>query len=376
MASLGPTLPGLAEQVGVPLSQISFLFATRSGGYLMGTLLGGRLFDRLPGHPVLCLVLLVMAGAMAAVPGAGGLWLLAGVLLLVGIAEGTLDVGVNTSLVRNHLENLGPYMNGLHFFFGVGAFLSPIVVAQVMVYGGGIGGAYWLLAFCIVPVALVILKLPSPDIQVDHESGNGTQHGLFIFLIAACFFVFVGAEVGIGGWIYTYAVKQGLADEKVAAYLTSSFWGALTLGRLIAIPVAARVQPRVVLLVDILGAVVSVLMMLMFPLSVVAIWVGTVGTGMFIASMFATLLAFAGRRLVITGQVMGWFFVGASLGAMTVPWLIGQLFERVGPEVMMMVVGVNLLAAFVIFSVLLMYARGMAVRAVTEQVIVEGEIHG
>ncbi len=62
--------------MGVPLSQISFLFATRSGGYLVGTLLGGRLFDRLPAHPVLCLVLLLMAGAMAAVPGAGVLWLL------------------------------------------------------------------------------------------------------------------------------------------------------------------------------------------------------------------------------------------------------------------------------------------------------------
>ncbi|MDP6041425.1 MAG: MFS transporter, partial [Candidatus Latescibacteria bacterium] len=322
VASLGPTLPGLADRVGVPLSQISFLFATRSGGYLVGTLLGGRLFDRLPAHPVLCLVLLLMAGAMAAVPGAGVLWLLAGVLLLVGIAEGTLDVGVNTSLVRNHPENLGPYMNGLHFFFGVGAFLSPIVVAQAMVYGGGIDGAYWLLAFCIVPVALVILKLPSPDIQADHLSGNGTQHGLFIFLIAACFFVCVGAEVGIGGWIYTYAVKQGIADAKVAAYLTSCFWGALTLGRLIAIPVATRVRPRTVLLVDILGAGVSVVIMFMFPLSVIAIWVGTIGTGLFVASMFATLLAFAGRRLVITGRVMGWFFVGSSLGAMTVPWLI------------------------------------------------------
>ena len=368
VASLGPTLPGLAEQVGVPLAGISFLFATRSSGYLLGSLLGGRIYDRLPGHPVMGCVLLVMAGAMALVPVSSHIVLCAAVLLLVGITEGTLDVGGNALLVWNHPTNLAPYMNGLHFFFGVGAFVSPILIAQAVFYSGGITWAYWVLALCIAPIALVILKLPSPEIQKDESEASGQSHSLFIFLIAACFFVFVGAEVGIGGWIYTYAVTQGIADEKMAAYLTSGFWGALTLGRLIVIPLAARFQPRTIMLVDIVGAILSVLVMLMFPLAKGAIWVGTMGTGLFIASMFATLLAFAERRMVITGRVTGWFFVGSSLGAMTVPWVIGQLFERVGPEVMLVAVGVDLIIAFVIFMILLWQSRTMVLRAPSEPV--------
>lgn len=362
VASLGPTLPGLADQVGVPLAGISFLFATRSTGYLLGSLLGGRIYDHLPGHPVMACVLLVMAGAMALVPMSSHLILCALVLLMVGVSEGTLDVGGNALLVWNHPTNLAPYMNGLHFFFGVGAFISPILIAQAVAYGGGIAWAYWMLALCIAPIALVMLKLPSPVRDGDHAEANGKGHSLFVFLIAACFFVFVGAEVGIGGWIYTYAVRQGIADEKMAAYLTSGFWGALTLGRLIVIPLAARFQPRTIMLVDIVGALISVLVMWVFPVAKMAIWIGTMGAGLFIASMFATLLAFAERRMVITGRVTGWFFVGSSLGAMTVPWIIGQLFEGVGPWVMMVAVGGDLIIAFGLFMVLLWQSRNMPLR--------------
>ena len=111
-----------------------------------------------------------------------------------------------------------------------------------------------------------------------------------------------------------------------------------------------------------MGSILSVGLMVLFPLSKVAIWIGTMGTGLFIASMFATLLAFAGRRIVITGRITGWFFVGSSLGAMTVPWVIGQLFERIGPEVMLMAVGFDLVVALGIFMVLLWQSRKMPMR--------------
>ena len=42
-ASLGPTLPGLAEQTRTNIGEISFLFTARSLGYLLGSLRGGRL---------------------------------------------------------------------------------------------------------------------------------------------------------------------------------------------------------------------------------------------------------------------------------------------------------------------------------------------
>ena len=50
-------------------------------------------------------------------------------------------------------------MNALHFFFGVGAFVSPLVVAQVLARSESIDAAYWILAVALLLVNLVLIAL-------------------------------------------------------------------------------------------------------------------------------------------------------------------------------------------------------------------------
>ena len=78
-----------------------------------------------------------------------------------------------------------------------------------------------------------------------------------------------------------------------------------------------------------------------------------------IASFFPTLLAFAERRMQISGKMTSWFGMSVSLGAMTLPFLIGQLFEPFGPKVTMTAILIDLLAGFSIFAVLVIYSAGL-----------------
>ena len=126
---LGPTLPSLAANTQTSLASISLLFTAHSLGYLLSAISGGRLYDRLPGHAVLVASLLVTSAMLALVPLIPELWLLVIILLVSGAATGTLDIGGNTLLVWVHRERVGPFMNGLHFFFGVGAVCAPIIIA-------------------------------------------------------------------------------------------------------------------------------------------------------------------------------------------------------------------------------------------------------
>ena len=356
-ASLGPTLPGLAEHTQTDLSEISLLFTARATGYLLGSFQGGRLYDRVSGHRVMVTVLIVMATMMALAPLISLLWLLAAVLLVVGLAEGALDVGGNALLVWVHGHKVGPYMNGLHFFWGLGAFLSPIIVAKAVSTSGDITWAYWVLALLILPVILWLLRLPSPSPQAASKAGSSgdMQQGTraLIALIVVFFFLYVGAEVGFGGWVYTYTTEMGLGGETTAAYLTSAFWGALTLGRLLTIPIAVRFSPRAILLGDLVGCLFSVGVILLWSNSLAAIWIGALGLGFSMAAIFPTTISLAESRMAITGRVAGWFFVGASSGGMTLPWLIGQLFESIGPRVTMFAILVNLIAAVGVFAVLM-----------------------
>jgi FHS family Na+ dependent glucose MFS transporter 1 len=354
-ASLGPTLPGLAEHTQTLLSEISFLFTARALGYLLGSFQGGRLYDRLPGHPLMAVTLLIMVTMMALAPLMSLLWLLTAVLLVVGIAEGTLDVGGNTLLVWVHGDEVGPFMNGLHFFFGVGSFLAPIIVAQAVLMSGDITWAYGVLALLMLPVAIWLLRLDSPVIPVVTKNSSAalTNHPLVV-LVALFLFLYVGAEVSFGGWIFTYATALGLASATNAAYLTSAFWGGLTAGRLLAMPIATRLRPRFILLADLGGAMVSLGLILLWSDSLIAAWLGTLGVGLSMASIFPTTLSLAERRMTITGRVTGWFFVGASAGGMFLPWLIGQLFESIGPRVAMSIILADLVVAVGVFAALIL----------------------
>jgi FHS family Na+ dependent glucose MFS transporter 1 len=357
-AVMGPTLPSLAERTHVRLDEISILFAARSLGYLVGSLLGGHSFDRVRGHPIVALMLLVMAATLALVPVISSLGILAFVLLLLGIAESAVDVGCNSLLIWLYRRDVGPWMNGLHFAFGVGAFLSPIIVAQVILITRDITWVYWLLALFILPGIYWLLRLdsPVPERNVQGEYTGSTPWGT-VFLIACFVLLYVGAEMGFGGWVYTYATTLGLSDAAAAAYLTAVFWGALTLGRLLSIPLAARATPRTILLWDMVLSIASIGIIALWSGSAMILWVGAVGAGLGMASIYPTMLSFAERRMTITGQITGLIFLGAGAGGMVVPWLIGQLFVRMGAWVTMYILLADLGLALILLAVLAIHKR-------------------
>jgi FHS family Na+ dependent glucose MFS transporter 1 len=353
-AALGPTLPGLAQQTQSDLRAVSVLFAAGSLGYLLGSVQGGRWYDRRWGHRLLAAALLVVAVTLTLTPLMSSRWSLAVVLLVLGAAEGAVDVGGNTLLVWVHHERVGPWMNGLHLCFGIGAVLAPLIVAQSASIEGDLTRAFWVLALLVLPGAVLLPWLPSPAAPATREtSGAKETPSLLVFWIAVFLGLYVGAEIGFGGWVFTYALELNLTSATEAAHLTAAFWLAFTLGRLLAVPLSMRLQPHRILMGDLAGCLAGVGILWGWPHSAAALWLGTVATGLFMASIFPVTLSLAGRRLVITGRVTGWFIVGGAAGSMTVPWLMGQMFASVGPRSLMLILLVDLLVAAVILAGLL-----------------------
>jgi fucose permease len=352
-ASLGPTIPALAEQVGVGLNQIGILFAARSFGYLIGTYVTGRQYDHRDGHPLMGASLLLMAAAMFLAPRISLLWLLALMLVLVGLGEGSLDVGGNTLLVWMHGKRVDAYMNGMHFCFGMGAFLAPMAVAWVSLRTGEIAWAYGLIALALLPIALLLLGLPSPRPQAAAPDSRTVPRldPKLVALVVAFFGLYVGAEVSFGGWIYSYAVDTGMMDAQTAAYVTSGFWAAFTLARLASIPLGGRVSARSLLGFDFLGAFLSLLLLAILPGFAWALWAGALGFGFFIASVFPTMLTYAGQRMPATGKVTGYFFFGSNVGGMILPWLAGQFMEQNAPALIWILLVDMMLALVVLVAI-------------------------
>src|SRR6185295_8842171 len=174
--SFGPTLSHLAANTGTNLQGISVIFVAFPIGYIAGALLTGRLLDRLPGHPLLvwaavfCSIFLFLTPLISSLP------MLVLVMGLMGFAQSGLDVGANTLLGWLYGDKVGPYMNALHFFFGVGAITSPLIVAQILKMNGGMTWAFWILALLMLPVAAWLARIPSPPSIHSHVKTKEGQY--------------------------------------------------------------------------------------------------------------------------------------------------------------------------------------------------------
>jgi fucose permease len=360
-AALGPSLPSLADQTRSDLADVSILFSVQSLGYLLGTIAAGRLVDRVQGHPVLVAVLAWLAASLVLVPSFSTLGPTMAFVCTLGLGMGMLDVGCNTLLVWRFRDRAGPYLNGLHCIYGVGAFLSPIVLAEVSGRAGSLQAGYGTLALLLAPAAILLLVSQSPArIRFDASTEQVPFDKVFVAIGAVFFFIYTGAESAAGGWIYTYAVRSGLATDEAGAYVTATFWGAVALGRFVAIAVAVRQTPGRMLIVTLPAAVLSVAVMLVTPGPAI-VWAGTFMLGLTVAAVFPTMLALVGERTPISGSVTSLLFASASCGAMFLPWLIGQLFEPLGPRSALVIIGASLALATVLVA--LLRARPLALRA-------------
>lgn len=350
----GPTLPKLAENTSSALDRISSIFIFGSLGYLLGSYISGRFYDRAPGHRVMSIVLVLLGGSVALVPLATSLSVLLLIILIAGFAKGAIDVGGNTLILWVHHERVGPFMNGLHAFFGVGAFVGPLIVARVLAATDNIYWVFWTLAIATFPIAVLLWNLPSPSPRATPAEHKDTPLPILpLGIMVLCFLLYVGSEVGYGNWIYTYALQLGLGTEITAAYLTSAFWGSFTLGRLLAIPISTRLRPLTILYLDFTGCILSLVLIMFSRDSATILWIGTILLGLSFASIFPTFLTLSEEKMHVTGTMAGWFLVGGSIGGMILPWGIGQAFVRLGASAMVIIVflGVILnLLALAIFT--------------------------
>lgn len=338
---IGPALSHLQDQTGSSLGAIGVLFTVQALGYLVGSIVGGNLYDRGFGHRVLGSALLLMAAALLVIPHAHDLVLLGGLFALVGTGAGSADVGGNTLLVWRRGGSDGAALNGLHLCFGIGALVSPVLVAWSLASRDDLVAASLAMALPTAAVGIWALSRPSPPplLHEDHPSGEPATRRMLL-VIAVFFFLYVGVEIGFAGWVHTYAEAIHLGGEdaaatlNAAAALNAAFWGAFLLGRLVAVGVATRMGSGRMLAIAGAISIGAAAVLAASDGRAAPVWAGTVLFGVAIAPLYPTMLAYVGDHFPLTGSATSWFVAGSAIGGLTLPWMIGQLFDHLGPGAM------------------------------------------
>lgn len=345
IASLGPSLIYLGANTATQTDLWGLLFLTRSAGYLSGSLLGGRLFQRWNGSAILGAVLLISAVALALLPAIAAFSLLLTAMFVIGACEGSLDVGCNLQLVWTVQQRSAPYLNGMFLLAALGGVFSPLLFSLL---GGA--WAYRALALIKFPLAVGFWFLPAPaPIQEEAVRLRTSLRPFWFGVLCLIVLIYVGGEVSFSGWLHAYAYSLNLATERSASMLTSFYWVGILLGRAAAIPLTRRVELQHLVLFCLAGILLSLGVIWLNPLSVAWLWAGALGVGLCLAPLFPTTFAFLERQTKISGPLAGVLWASGSFGGMLYPWIIGQQMAQRGSYSLMLILAVSFGAALALF---------------------------
>ena len=325
---VGPSISLLAEQTNASLASIGIVLVTYGFGYVLGTQIFARGYDRGYGNRLIGCALLIAASSFALVPFISMRIVLAIVFLMFGTAVSTSDVGCNTLIVWELKDRVGPRLALMHTMFGVGAILSPLIVRASDEIRGDAAIAYWVASAAIATVATVVLLHRAPlDPHLEKRETEVDISKKQIALIVMFFLAYVALEVVFVTWIYTYGIKTGLSKNE-SAILTSTYWIGFMLGRFATVFLARKSHG--ILFIQ-LGALLNIAACLVLYLQIDSLLLPcAIIYGIAAAPQFPLMFGFIGNRTSLSGKRTARIVGTAGVSSTTLPWLAGQFLERVG----------------------------------------------
>ncbi len=331
LSLLGPSLPHLREHLGVSKSTIGLLFFSQSVGYVLGSLVGGRWFDQGLGHRLCQLGLAVAAAGLIWVLIAPDMISQLSAFALIGSGCGVLDVGGNTLLSWSEPRSLERSMNLLHLSFGIGAALVPLFVSWSLRWLQNLRLAIGIIVV-MTAAMMVALQRKAPSVR-SHTDAHGAKRATpwrLLFIVATFFFVYVGVEAALAGWVSTYVDDQRWSTSGTGPLMASVFFAAFALGRLAAAAIGSRVQPSTTIIASTIVCVLTSALFVANDGRQLGVWICVAVLGVATGPQFPLVMTYADQRLQLTGLATS-VFVGASgLGGMLFPPLMGALIDRRG----------------------------------------------
>jgi fucose permease len=256
---------------------------------------------------------------------------------LAGAGQGTIDISTNVLVPAVYGSGAISALNVLHFAFGAGAVLSPILTSAALAAFGTPMPVLWLGAAVGLATALAALRWVMNVHPPVAEAHPAETRGLYLrpalWLLSLLMFLYVGMEMGVGGWTTVYAGRTTALAPGAIAWLTSGYWLALTGGRVLGAAAGARLSAHALARAAIAGTCLGGLMLLAGTGSVWWTVAGTVILGISFGPVFPTAVGL-GNELFrdAPSRAVSVIIATSSLGGMVLPPLQGLLLERVSPR--------------------------------------------
>ncbi|HNZ47918.1 MAG TPA: MFS transporter [Candidatus Hydrogenedentes bacterium] len=329
---LGSVKLKLAETLNIDDTKVGSLISAMMFTCLIAVLIVGPLTDTvgygmvaLIGFGLACVSVLVLASARNYTTA-----LIA--CLVLGIAAMCANTIGNTlgPTVLFEGQNAPRASNLLNVFFGIGAFITPLIIALLlsnMGYKKTVSLIGAILFLPIILVALTMKQLPQPEAGFNVAKTLGLLSNPVVLVGGLALFCYIALESSMAGFVSTYLKSHQFSDEKATSFL-SGFWIALMVARLITAIFLTGLDPAVLVPVLALIAALAIGLMIIAPNPATGVF-GTLLAGFSFGPVFPTLVGVCfGKTDAINqgtaGSVFGLIFAIGLFGGIFIPPIIGN----------------------------------------------------
>jgi fucose permease len=330
---LGPALPALSAKWSLNDAQAGELFTAQFLASTIGVALSGVLVPRTGYRLALVLGLLFMAAGVGALPlGSHALGVAA--VACYGVGLGLTIPACNLLVAEVNPAKRAGAVSLLNFSWSLGAVACPFLLTPFQ-KSGHLATFFYGLAGFVLAVALLIVQVQFPrasrggaDSGVTAEPFWAAIRTADAIVLGILFFVYVGTENAVGGWLASYAKRLSDSAGTFWGTTPSFFFGGLLAGRGLAPLIVRKIgelrMVRGCLAVALLGVVA-----LLSVHSIPAVLISASIIGLGLAAVYPiTISLLSGRFGTGANRIGSVMFMLAGLGAATMPWMVGVVSTK------------------------------------------------
>jgi fucose permease len=254
---------------------------------------------------------------------------------IFGIAFGTNTPATNLFVARSHVPNSAPALNLLNSSWGIGAMGCPLLIAvaqrshRVPVFLFALAAALALLVVSMSAFSFRVDEEKLPAAQISVVKSSPWTHRL-LPVVAILFFVYVGSENSVGGWVASYARRISTGSSTFWTITPSFFWGALLVGRASASLVLRRVHETKLAGAGVALAACGIGLLLMSK-TMTPVVIGASLAGLGFSAVYPINVSLLSHWFgESTTRVSGAIFAIGNLGGAVLPWVVGAISTRLG----------------------------------------------
>lgn len=335
---LGSAWPVMQTAFGVPSSYAGYVSMTISFMTIISSLCSPGLVRRLKTQWIVIISIALTVMGLIGFSGARYYWMLFVFAVPYGLGAGSIDAALN-HYVANHYSSR--VMNFLHCFYGLGAVISPNIMALALRCAYWNQGYRWtafiqigILAVCILSLPLWKLHETCTDDERQETAGIREALGVpGVVLTLIAFFAYCAGEATCFLWTSSYfaGVYEGIGAETAASF-GSLIFGGLMLGRLIAGFVSKGIDDRKLIRIGISVELLGILLVLVPAPGYILAVLGflLIGTGMGPIYPSIQHMAPANFGESFSAAVIGLQMAAAYIGSTFMPMVFGILQQSIG----------------------------------------------